>query len=81
MKSTIYIINNINEFVRFGMIMKNFPITIVNWSTNRIEISKPQLSLGFNYFKNKCKYILLHDADYFPFFNLWGKNVKKNKNK
>ena len=45
------LINNINEFVRFGMVMKNLPITIVNWSTNRIEISKPQLSLGFNYFK------------------------------
>ncbi len=49
----IGLINNINEFVRFGMVMKNFPITIVNWSTNRREISKPQLSLGFNYFKNK----------------------------
>lgn len=29
-----------------------------------------------NYFKNKCPYIIVHDVDYFPLNNKWGKAVR-----
>lgn len=31
-----------------------------------------------NYFKDKCKFIMVHDVDYFPINNKWGKILNKN---
>ena len=31
---------------------------------------------ALNYFKDKCPYIIVHDVDYFPVHNKWGKAVQ-----
>ena len=42
--------------------------------------SSPWISrtVGLNYFKNKAKYILVHDVDYFPLYKKWGTIIKTN---
>jgi hypothetical protein len=34
---------------------------------------------SLNYFKDKCKFIIVHDVDYFPNHNKWGKIINENR--
>ena len=47
------LIHNLNNQIKIGIVLKNFPTMYIRWTTKREEIVLPQLGLGINYSKSK----------------------------
>ena len=47
------LIHNLNDQLKIGIVLKNFPTMYIHWTTKREEIILPQLGLGINYSNSK----------------------------